>query len=171
MNLTLTSGLGLVLGGAAIALILLASARWRRRRGGDWRRLASATLEAARRTYGITDLVDAQTAAQVRGSRILREIDLFQLDAQDEPVRIFELMSPVGAASDTQLALREHYEAGLEAYRSRRWKEATGELRACLEIVPDDGPTRTLLARIEALTRADPGPEWDGVWHPQGERR
>jgi len=121
-------------------------------------------LAGARQIYGVNALMDETAARHLGDGGVLREIDLLLPKGGGEPMRLYELMSPVGAATDVQLALREHYEAGLEAYRERRWKDAMGELWACLEIVPDDGPSRALLARTQRLSGEDPGPEWDGVW-------
>lgn len=123
-----------------------------------------ARLESACKIYGTRILIDDATAELVTGKMVLREIDLLQLAGRDEPLRIFELMAECGAATDIQLALREHYEAGLETYRARRWREARMEFEACLELEPEDNPTHAMLNRISTRLGAAPGPEWDGAW-------
>ena len=37
--------------------------------------------------------------------------------------------------------------------------------RECLEILPNDGPSRVFLDRIQVLRRNSPGKDWNGVWH------
>jgi adenylate cyclase len=55
------------------------------------------------------------------------------------------------------------YEEGLEHYRVAKWDMAEMALQAALELSPNDGPSRTLLARIAQFRRAEPE-DWTGVW-------
>jgi adenylate cyclase len=63
-----------------------------------------------------------------------------------------------------QVELRTRYAAGLAAYRARRWEEARRAFAAALEAVPGDGPSLTMLKRIDLLSAAPPSEDWDGAW-------
>ena len=56
------------------------------------------------------------------------------------------------------------YAEGLAAYRACRWEEARNAFNAALEAAPDDGPSLTLLGRIEKLESNPPPSDWDGAW-------
>jgi adenylate cyclase len=60
--------------------------------------------------------------------------------------------------------LRDRYSEGLSAYRAQRWEEARKALAAALEAVAADGPSVTLLKRIDEFQRKAPASDWDGSW-------
>jgi hypothetical protein len=62
------------------------------------------------------------------------------------------------------LRLREHYAAGLAAYRARRWDDARQAFDAALEAVPGDGPSTTLARRVAQFQTHPPAEDWDGAW-------
>jgi hypothetical protein len=45
-----------------------------------------------------------------------------------------------------------------------RWTAAYASFAALAADFPQDGPSRTMSARLSALQDAPPPPEWDGVW-------
>jgi hypothetical protein len=47
---------------------------------------------------------------------------------------------------------------------ARRWEQARAGFRAVLEAVPTDGPSATLLSRIDHLQEHPPSADWDGAW-------
>jgi adenylate cyclase len=131
---------------------------------GDAVNLASR-LEAANKVYGSRILVSQATAETLGSSVELREIDRLGVVGQSAPQAVFEVMGKGGTLSREQETLRGHYAEGLTAYRARRWDEARQAFSAALESVPGDGPSRTLLARIERFQAAPPPGEWDGAWY------
>ncbi len=56
------------------------------------------------------------------------------------------------------------YAQGLEAYRARRWDEARQAFASALAAVPNDGPSLSLIKRIEAFAAIPPAEGWDGSW-------
>jgi hypothetical protein len=42
--------------------------------------------------------------------------------------------------------------------------EAATEFKACLAVVPDDGPAHVFLERVAHLREHPPAPDWNGVW-------
>ena len=50
------------------------------------------------------------------------------------------------------------------AYRSQEWDQAEAALRGCLELSPDDSPSRLFLERVQHLLALPPGEQWNGIW-------
>ncbi|MBR0828234.1 HAMP domain-containing protein [Bradyrhizobium manausense] len=129
---------------------------------GDAVNLASR-LEAANKIYGSRILVAQATAAALKDSVELREIDRIAVAGQTVAQAVFEVMGRAGQLSAQQESLRTRYAEALSAYRAGRWDEARTAFNAALELAPGDGPSRTLLARIDGL-EAHPPADWDGAW-------
>ena len=117
---------------------------------GETVNLASR-IEAATRLYRTTILICGRTAEAIRASFELREIDTVFLPGIDAPQAIFEIIGPAGRVSVEQQELRANYELALGAYRRADWHEARRHFSDCLRISPEDGPTRTMLQRMEKL--------------------
>jgi class 3 adenylate cyclase len=130
---------------------------------GDTVNLASR-LEAANKEYGTRSLVSEASITAIQGLIEVREIDRLVVLGQTGPQTAFEIMARKGALSPAQIALRERYSEGLSAYRAQRWEEARRALGAALAAVADDGPSLTLLKRIDRFQRNPPAPDWDGSW-------
>ena len=80
-------------------------------------------------------------------------------------VQIYEL---VGNSGDSLPKEKEqafsHFAAGLEAYRQQHWQEALELFTQCLTLLPEDGPSRTMLERCQIYQQAPPPTDWDGVF-------
>jgi class 3 adenylate cyclase len=131
---------------------------------GDTVNLASR-LEGANKEYGGRILVSEATVSGASGVVEAREIDRVVTLGQTQPQAVFEVMGRRGELTAAQLELRERFSDGLAAYRERRWREAHSAFEAALLAVPGDGPATTFIQRIERLTAAPPGDDWDGSWH------
>jgi adenylate cyclase len=130
---------------------------------GDAVNLASR-LEAANKEYGTRSLVSESAIAAAGASVEVREIDRLIVFGQTRPQGVFEIMGRPGALTPTQTALRKHYVHGLAAYRNQHWDEARRAFAAALDITADDGPSLTLLKRIDAFEQRPPPADWDGAW-------
>jgi class 3 adenylate cyclase len=130
---------------------------------GDTVNLASR-LEAANRLYGSRSLVAEATVAKADESIQFREIDRLMVVGQTQPQAVFELLGPKNELTPKQDLLQTRYADGLLAYRAQRWDEARAAFQAVLEAVPTDGPSLTLLSRVDHLQQHPPGADWDGAW-------
>jgi class 3 adenylate cyclase len=131
---------------------------------GETVNLASR-LEGANKVYGGRILASKATVAAVGDALEVREIDRVALVGQSHAQPVYEIMGVRGALAPNQIELRARYAAGLAAYRNRRWAEAREAFTAALAAMPDDGPTLTMLKRIDTLAEAPPAENWDGGWH------
>jgi adenylate cyclase len=78
---------------------------------------------------------------------------------------MFEVMAMAGQLSEESVRLRERYDQARGMYLGQEWDRAEIASRECLQIRPNDGPSRVLLERIQFLRRNPPGKDWNGVWH------
>jgi len=111
-------------------------------------------------------LLTAEATVAAAGDALeVREIDRIALLGQSRAQPVYEIMGVRGALTPNQIELRARYAAGLAAYRNRRWEEAREAFTAALAAMPDDGPTLTMLKRIDTLAEAPSAENWDGVWY------
>ena len=130
---------------------------------GDTANLA-ARLETANRVYG-THILVAESTAQAVGSQFeMREIDTIFVKGKIETTRVFELMSAAGQLPEELVRLRERYDAARRSYLAQDWDTAEATFRECLQIRPNDGPSRVFLERFQVLRLHPPGKNWNGVW-------
>ena len=131
---------------------------------GDTVNLASR-IEGANRLYRTTNLVCGRTAEAIRANFELREIDTVGLPGIDVPQAIFEIIGRAGQISAEKQELRARYALALDAYRRGDWPSAHRHFSDCLGLSPEDGPTRTMLKRIETLTTVPAmAGSWDSAW-------
>jgi class 3 adenylate cyclase len=124
----------------------------------------ASRLESANKVYGSRCLISEATASAAAAVVDLREIDRVIVVGQTQAQTVFEIMAAKGALSPAQLRLCELYAEGLAAYRARQWDAALASFTAALQVVPGDGPSLALIARIEGLKQAPPPDDWDGAW-------
>jgi adenylate cyclase len=106
-----------------------------------------------------------ETTAQAIGSRFeTREIDSIFIKGKTETTRVFELLSAAGQLSEEWVRLRELFKQARQAYLAQEWDLAEATFRECLQVRPDDRPSRVFLEHIQILRRNPPGTDWNGVW-------
>ena len=131
---------------------------------GDTVNLA-ARLERANRVYGTRILVGESTVQAIGSEFEIREIDTISVKGKTETTRVFEVMSMAGQLSEESVRLRDRYDQARRMYLGQDWDRAETTFHECLQIRPNDGPSRVLLERIQFLRRNPPGKDWNGVWH------
>ena len=94
---------------------------------------------------------------------VFRPLDWIRVKGRNAPVRIYEVLDGSGE-DDRWKDLLALFEAGLEAYRNRRWSFAQDAFRSVLEKYPDDGPSRVFAERCRRYIEEEPDPAWDGVY-------
>jgi adenylate cyclase len=120
-----------------------------------------ARIEGLNKLYG-SHIIASESTVQAAGELVVRELDLVRVKGKHQGVRIFEVLGVVGER-DRWASLTERFNAGVYAYRERRWDEAIRAFAAILDERPDDGPSRLYLGRCRGMLEAPPAPDWDGV--------
>ena len=129
---------------------------------GDNVNLASR-LEGMTKEYRVRIIISENTYAQVKSQFVAREVDKIRVKGKRHPVTIYELMGPMSELHQHE-ALLAAYNAALECYRTRDWREATGKFGELLFTYPQDGPTQVLLQRCVEFVDEPPEEDWDGVY-------
>ncbi|MEX0809159.1 MAG: adenylate/guanylate cyclase domain-containing protein [Dongiaceae bacterium] len=121
----------------------------------------ASRLEALNKLYGTSIMLGEDSAAQLQGRAILRELDRVAVFGRVGGATIFEL---IGLAGETEMpgwvAL---YEQALAAYRARFWDEADVLFGRVLALRPDDKAARLMRDRIASFRQNPPPADWDGV--------
>jgi adenylate cyclase len=95
----------------------------------------------------------------------LRELDMVRVKGREQALRIYELLGPADMTLPAeQERLFSLYEAGLGEYRARHWDEALALFGQCLQIRPDDGPSRLLQRRCQDYRDKPPSEDWGGTF-------
>ncbi len=66
--------------------------------------------------------------------------------------------------TETQKQMLQYYNEGLSHYKKRDWDAALTLFRQVLDIMPEDGPSKLYIERIEAYKLNPPAADWDGVF-------
>lgn len=130
---------------------------------GDSVNLASR-LEGVNKEFGTKIIISESTYEQASNMIETRELDLVRVKGKNIPVRIFELISEKGNLNREESGICEMFHEGLEYYRQRKWKLADSAFQKVLTAKPDDGPSRTYIARCRTLSEAGVPEDWDGVY-------
>ena len=123
----------------------------------------ASRLEGVNKVYGTRLMIDHETFAMAGAAIETRQIDEIMVVGRIKPLMIYELAAMAGGLDPATRNMFDLYADGLEHYRKADWSKAEAALEAALELVPDDGPSQTMLARIAKLRQAQSG-EWTGVW-------
>lgn len=129
---------------------------------GDGVNLASR-LEGANKLYGTRILLAQSTADLVREQFLLRKVDVLRVKGKKQPMAVFELMAAKASGGGLE-ELARGYESAFLHYQGQRWDQAEQDFLELGKRFADDGAIKALLARIGALRKNPPPPDWDGVY-------
>jgi adenylate cyclase len=130
---------------------------------GDAVNLASR-LESLNKSFGTDIIIGEATRLAAGDAVVVRELDKVAVYGRMESAAVFELLAMADEKPDgASLAWVAIYEAGLSAYRERRWPEAVELLgRAAAARGCADPPAMALMERCRALIANPP----DAGWRP-----
>lgn len=128
---------------------------------GDGVNLA-ARLEGLNKLYGTTILVSDAIEREARDQFAFRRVDRVAVKGKSIGGLVHELIGERDT-DPARLEAARSYERALDAYFARDFDRALATLGERADLA-DDGPTRVLAARCEALRRAPPPPGWDGTF-------
>jgi adenylate cyclase len=124
----------------------------------------AARLEGVNKAYECFTLVSESTFSKIGNNIVGREIDSINVVGKKEPITIYEL---IGYPEDVDAPRHEtldNYARGLNAYRKQDWNRALVFFNQALSAIPDDGPSKTMLARCNDYKVNPPGKDWNGAY-------
>ncbi|MBF0486902.1 MAG: CHASE2 domain-containing protein [Nitrospirae bacterium] len=80
------------------------------------------------------------------------------------PRQYHRLIAEMCTVDEKRLEMFRQFEDGLSLYKQRRWDAALEAFRQCLNIAPDDGPSKKYITEIERLKTTPPPEDWAGAW-------
>jgi adenylate cyclase len=131
---------------------------------GDQVNLASR-LEQLGKAYGVEIIIGEGTAELIGNEFLVREMDKVQVKGRKQALRIYELLGVRDAVLPAnQAEMLKRYAEAMMLYRERRWDEAVAKFEECLALWPQDGPSRAMRERCEAMREVPLPEDWDGSY-------
>ncbi|HKI73046.1 MAG TPA: adenylate/guanylate cyclase domain-containing protein, partial [Pseudomonadales bacterium] len=130
---------------------------------GDSVNLASR-LEGANKAYRSRIMISESTYRMCESHVDARELDVIRVVGKNEPVRVYELLDRKDKVRGLAADLMVQFEKARKLYLARDYAAARAAFKLCVSIDPEDGPSRSYLARCEALIKKPPRATWDGIW-------
>ncbi|MBD3646385.1 MAG: adenylate/guanylate cyclase domain-containing protein, partial [Pseudomonadales bacterium] len=130
---------------------------------GDAVNLASR-LEGANKAYGSDIMISETTWQACREDVDVRELDCIRVVGKSEPVTVYQLLERKNQTPAPLADLVVRFEKALAEYKQRNFQAALTGFEECLEIIADDGPSRTYVERCRMFLSTPPSKDWDGVF-------
>ncbi len=130
---------------------------------GDTVNLA-ARLEGANKAYNSGVMISEATYSGCQSDVDVRELDTIRVVGKSEAVKVYQLLERKNQTAGELADLVEKYEAALEKYKDRNYKEALAGFEICTSIDSTDGPALTYVERCRAFISDPPADDWDGVF-------
>lgn len=131
---------------------------------GDAVNLASR-LEGANKMYGTNIMISEDTYKLVKDDVVSRPLDLIRVKGRQKPVRVLEVISRRDQKIPERIrSILPVFVNGIRYYHLRDWKKSEECFRFCLDMVPNDGPAKEYLRRVQEYAETPPEDEWDGVY-------
>ncbi len=122
----------------------------------------AARLEGVNKMYGTYTMIGETTFRAAETAIAVRELDAVKVVGKAEPVKIYELLGRAGQLTEVQSRLVTLYARGLAAYRRQEWTRAMADFEEALALIPEDGPSLTMLDRCRRFMETPPDDGWDG---------
>jgi adenylate cyclase len=121
-------------------------------------------LEGLNKYYGTYIIISEYTYNRVKDAFYTRELDLIRVKGKVKPLKVFELIEiKEKKLANNLVQMLEHYQKGLELYRSQQWNDAIDRFDHCLKLNPGDKSSEEFRKRCIEYKFNSPGPDWDGV--------
>jgi len=91
-----------------------------------------------------------------------KNVDLFFNSLKNRFDEYRVMMSEIGSISEKLTKVKNLYENAIELYWIRKWDEAEEGFKKCLEIIPNDEPSKCILERIKEYRINPPKQGWQG---------
>lgn len=128
---------------------------------GDSVNMASR-LQGLNKFFGTSALISQRTRTEAGHMVVARWVDRVTVLGRAEPEDVYELMALRDEATPHQLEFERLHEEAKVAFLARDWGAAEERVGHVLSILPHDGPSSILRARISSLKSTALDAAWDG---------
>lgn len=124
----------------------------------------AARLERLNKRYGTQILVGPDTAKSAGEAMLFRPLDWVLLQGRTKALLVYELLREKEGAANTLIEAASTYGCGLEAYRNRKFAEATGLFEKANHLFGGvDIPSTILIERCRAYEKKPLPQNWNGT--------
>lgn len=124
----------------------------------------AARLEGVNKVYSIFTLISDTTRQAAGDSIVTREIDSINVVGKAIPITVYQILGYQGSTDPNLLEAADLYTKGLYAYRNQEWNRAIIQFNTALSLLPDDGPSQTMLKRCNNFKKTPPPKDWNGAY-------
>lgn len=123
----------------------------------------AARLESANKFYGTRILVNGDTRARVGAEFEFRALGGVRVKGKNVAVPVFELLGRAGAVATETLHYARRFNAGIELFQQRRWRQALDALQECQRLRPDDSAAVEYIRATTRYIDDPPDESWTGA--------
>jgi len=119
----------------------------------------ASRLEGVNKQFKTFTMISAMVKERLGGAFPLREVSRIAVVGRQEPVTVYEPMTP--ETYESRRPSLEVFDRGLREYYAGRFEEAQ---RIFETIAAQDPPASCYMEKCRELAAAPPGDGWSGVW-------
>ena len=123
----------------------------------------AARLEGVNKKYGTWILASDSTWQATKGMFLGRKLDRVRVVGIDKPVQLHNVMAVRSEASAEMVALADRFNFAIDAYRAKDFSKALLMFTKCIELVPDDEPSKIFLDRVKILLKEGVPEDWSDI--------
>jgi class 3 adenylate cyclase/CHASE2 domain-containing sensor protein len=122
----------------------------------------AARFEPANKDYETLVMIGESTHELAKNDIEARLLDKIIVKGKTVPIQVYELVAKKGEISDDQRRALELYDLGLKIHWKRSFREAIDYFQQVVTIIPDDGPSLTMIERVKKYIEIPPPDSWQG---------
>jgi len=122
----------------------------------------AARFEPANKDYNTLIMIGESTWDLAKDHIEGRLLDKIIVKGKTVPIQIYELAAKKGDMDETTRRVLELYDEGLRIHWDRWWDDAMDCFKSALKLIPGDGPSITMIERIEGYKNTPPPDNWHG---------
>jgi len=111
----------------------------------------AARLEGVNKKYGTWILASESTWSETNDAFLGRRLDRVRVVGINTPVQLYNVMAVRSEASAEMVQLVGIFENAIDFYRQREYQKALNLFNKCLEVSPDDEPSKMYVERMKML--------------------
>ncbi|MCK5683716.1 CHASE2 domain-containing protein [bacterium] len=109
----------------------------------------AARFEPGNKPFGTLIMIGEPTYQMSKDKIEVRFLALMIVKGKTVPIKAYELIAKKGEWTEEQKKVTEIFHEGWQLHADKQFSEAIEKFKECLEIIPDDGPSKTYIEICE----------------------